>query len=166
MEEYLYVGISPRGWVLRREDEIIKDARSSMINPVYYAQLPLTKSKRWQTKYTPYTFSPSGNRLVAYLKPILLNGYPIVEIESEAKVLHSYAYTLDKVKRIAAEGPLEGYNAAYTVDTEKPFTYVFIKDLPKYVPHRKDDGTWMLLPLYFLDDIFKYLSDNFKEQDT
>ena len=119
--EGLYVGISTAGYILRHKHTILDKAKSYDV-PIYYAELPDADSKEWRTTYTEDTFKPDGTRLVVFQLP----AEELVRVSEERAVVKHYEYLLSAASR---------YNPAPWVklNLDKPLTYVFVKDLPKYV---------------------------------
>lgn len=119
--EGLYVGISTAGYILRHKHTILDKAKSYDV-PIYYAELPDADSKEWRTTYTEDTFKPDGTRLVVFQLP----AEELVRVSEERAVVKHYEYLLSEARR---------FNPAPWVklNLDKPLTYVFVKDLPKYV---------------------------------
>ena len=119
--EGLYVGINTAGYILRYKHTIL-DVAKSHDTPIYYAMLPVADSKEWRTTYTEDTFKPDGTRLVVFQLP----AEELVCLSEERAVVAQYEYLRSEARR---------FNPApwAKLNPDKPLTYVFVKDLPKYV---------------------------------
>lgn len=156
-EERLFVGITPNGIETFREPDIIENAKRGNINALYYAKLPTASSKSWHNRHTDFTFKVSERRLVVYQKPYKLNGWPIVEIDEENVVESNYKKMLYDAKIAKQNGDTI---TGYEIELEKPLTYVFIYELPKFVVGY-ENGNYVLRPAKSLGDIIYQIEKNF-----
>ena len=156
-EERLFIGITPNGIETCREPDIIEKAKNGNINALYYAMLPTTSSKDWHNRHTAFTFKMSERRLVVYQRPYKLNGWPVVEIDEENVVESNYKKMLYEAKIAKQNGDVI---TGYEIELEKPLTYVFIYELPKFVVDYKN-GKYVLQPAKSLGDIIYRIEENF-----
>ena len=156
-EERLFVGITPHGIETCREPDIIENAKHCNINALYYAMLPTVSSKDWHNRHTNFTFKMSERRLVVYQKPYKLNGWPFVEIDEENVVESNYKKMLYEARIAKQNGDVI---TGYEIELEKPLTYVFIYELPKFVVDY-ENGKYVLRPTKSLGDIIYRIEENF-----
>lgn len=157
LEERLFVGITPNGIETCRKPDIIEKAKHSNIKSLYYAMLPTVNSKDWHNRHTDFTFKMSERRLVVYQKPIKLNGWPIIEVDEENVVESNYKKMLYEAKIAKQNGDVI---AGYEIELDKPLTYVFIYELPKFVVDY-ENGKYVLRPAKSLGDIIYRIEENF-----
>lgn len=156
-EERLFVGITPNGIETCREPDIIEKAKLGNINALYYAMIPTICSKDWHNRHTAFTFKNSERRLVVYQKPYKLNGWPVIEVNEENVVESNYKKMLYEAKITKKNGDVI---TGYEIELEKPLTYVFIYELPKFVVAYKN-GKYVLRPAKSLGDIIYRIEENF-----
>lgn len=156
-EERLFVGITPNGVETCRKPDIIEKAKHGNIKSLYYAMLPTANSKDWHNRHTDFTFKISERRLVVYQKPYKLNGWPVIEINEENVVESNYKKMLYEAKIAKQNGDTI---TGYEIELEKPLTYVFVYELPKFVVAYKK-GEYVLERAKSLSDIIYHIEENF-----
>lgn len=156
-EERLFIGITPNGIETCREPAIIEKAKHGNINALYYAMLPTASSKDWHNRHTAVTFKMSERRLVVYQRPYKLNGWPVVEIDEENVVESNYKKMLYEAKIAKQNGDTI---TGYEIELEKPLTYVFVYELPKFVVALKK-GKYVLERAKSLSTIIYRIEENF-----
>ena len=156
-EERLFIGITPNGIETCREPDIIEKAKHGNIKALYYAMLPTVNSKDWHNRHTDFTFKMSEKRLVVYQKPFKLNGWPIIEVDEENVVESNYKKMLYEAKITKQNGDVI---TGYELELDKPLTYVFIYELPKFVVDY-ENGKYVLQPAKSLGDIIYRIEENF-----
>ena len=156
-EERLFIGITPNGIETCREPDIIEKAKHGNIKDLYYAMLPTVNSKDWHNRHTDFTFKMSEKRLVVYQKPFKLNGWPIIEVDEENVVESNYKKMLYEAKITKQNGDVI---TGYELELDKPLTYVFIYELPKFVVDY-ENGKYVLQPAKSLGDIIYRIEENF-----
>lgn len=156
-EERLFVGITPNGIEICREPDIIEKAKHGNIKALYYAMLPTVNSKDWHNRHTAFTFKMSERRLVVYQRPYKLNGWPVVEIDEENVVESNYKKMLYEAKITKQNGDVI---TGYEIELDKPLTYVFIYELPKFVVYY-ENGKYVLRPAKSLGNIIYRIEENF-----
>ena len=156
-EERLFIGITPNGIETCREPDIIEKAKHGNIKAIYYAMLPTVNSKDWHNRHTDFTFKMSEMRLVVYQKPFKLNGWPIIEVDEENVVESNYKKMLYEAKITKQNGDVI---TGYELELDKPLTYVFIYELPKFVVGY-ENGNYVLRPAKSLGDIIYRIEKNF-----
>lgn len=156
-EERLFIGITPNGIETCREPDIIEKAKHGNINALYYAMLPTANSKDWHNRHTDFTFKMSERRLVVYQRPYKLNGWPVIEINEEKVVESNYKKMLYEARIAKQNGDTI---TGYEIELEKPLTYVFIYELPKFVVDY-ENGKYVLRTANSLGDIIYRIEENF-----
>lgn len=156
-EERLFIGITPNGIETCREPDIIEKAKHGNINAIYYAMIPTSSSKDWHNRHTAFTFKMSERRLVVYQRPYKLNGWPVVEIDEENVVESNYKKMLYEAKIAKQNGDTI---TGYEIELEKPLTYVFIYELPKFVVDYENEKH-VLRPEKSFSDIIYRIEANF-----
>ncbi len=155
-EEILYIGIHTKGYKTCRIEEILRDADDEL-TPLYYAALPTSNSTKWHTKHDEWTFRTNGTRLVAFWQPALLRGFPVIEIEKECNVETRY-------NQMRYEASKMSLGVDYKINIEKPLTYTFIYELPKYILE-KNNGVWALKKTKNFEDVIQKLEQNFYSEE-
>lgn len=156
-EERLFIGITPNGIETCREPDIIEKAKHGNINALYYAMLPKAGSADWHTIHKEWTFKQSGTLLVVYQQPLQLEDFPVVDVAEENSVETRYKYMLAEARMALRNGgPLPGYE----IELDKPLTYVFVYELPKFVVALKK-GKYVLERAKSLNDIIYRIEENF-----
>ena len=157
-EETIYIGMMRDKYELLREGSLQCDYNAHKF--LYFAALPKSKSDGWHTNKSARTFKPYGRRLVAYQSPITIYGFPVIEIDEERSVEKRYEMECMEARKIQ--------RSAWWPDTtstpDKELTYVFLDELPKFVPEYGTMG-WKLNRETDFDRIIYRLKENFYPEE-
>lgn len=156
-EETLYVGMMRDKYELLREGSLQRNGNAHKF--LYFAALPKSKSDGWHTNKRAWTFKPNGRRLVAYQSPCAIYGFPVIEIDEERSVEKRYEMECMEARKI----PRSAWYPGITFTPDKELTYVFLEELPKFVPEYGTMG-WELKRETDFDRIIYRLEENFEPE--
>lgn len=165
-EEHLYCAVYADGTVkFCREDDILHGSVLRVSDATYYARLPLmTERDAWHTKHDRFTFGGDERKLVVFQTQITLNGGPLVDYATESCVEARYQYLKYEAQRALLDR--QYIIPSYSFDLDKPLTYLFLWELPKFkrVPAK---GGYTLEPLESDDfgEVISYLETNFASKE-
>lgn len=164
-EEYLYCAVYADGTVkFCREDDILNGSVLQVSNAAYYARLPLTTEKdAWHIKHDKFAFGGDKRKLVVFQTQATLNGGPLIDYATESCVEARYQYLKYEAQR-ALLGNKRYIIPSYSFDLDKPLTYLFIWELPKF-KRAPTKGGYALEPLESFDEVISYLETNFASKE-
>ena len=162
-EEYMYCAVYADGTVkFCREDDILKGSALQATDAAYYARLPLSTEKNaWHTEHDQFTFKGDKRKLVVFQTQATLNGGPLIDYAAESCVEARYQYLRYEAQRALADSG-QYINPMYSFDLDKPLTYLFLWELPKF-KRASVKGGYALEPLESDDfgEVISYLETNF-----
>lgn len=165
-EEHLYCAVYADGTVkFCREDDILHGSVLRVSDAAYYARLPLmTERDTWHTKCDQFTFGNDSRKIVVFQTQATLNGGPLIDYATESCVEARYQYLRYEAQRALSDR--QYIIPSYSFDLDKPLTYLFLWELPKFklAPAK---GGYALEPLESDDfgEVIGYLKANFASKE-
>jgi len=164
-EEHLYCAVYADGTVkFCREDDILNGSVLQVSNAAYYARLPLTTEKdTWHIKHDKFAFGGDKRKLVVFQTQATLNGGPLIDYATESCVEARYQYLKYEAQRALLDNK-RYIIPSYSFDLDKPLTYLFLWELPKF-KRAPAKGGYTLEPLESFDEVISYLETNFASKE-